>query len=322
LFQIISTLGPASLNTEFLELCDKYHQLYFRLNGSHLNETTLYEYIKFVKRTLPGKSIQFYLDLQGSKIRIGELAQPLMLREHQMITLASRDSGSEAVLHLPGEVFAQLRSSLEVLLQDGTIRLRIVQWSPHEATAEVIQGGTLRSRAGIYFRGLSFFQRNIPYNQKVQIQIAAKSGITHLALSFIQSAEEMNTLREFCEKIEYSPKFIAKIERPEALQRLSSIISVADEVWYCRGDLGEFLPWKELGPWQEKTIQIARQQQKPVFIAGQVFQHMTNYPQPTRSEVVHFHYIRKQGVSGIVLSDETAIGQFPQHALQVTYNLI
>lgn len=322
MFKIISTLGPASVNSDFLTLCGENQQLHFRLNGSHLNAATLRQYVETVRKTLPREHIHFYLDLQGSKVRIGELPHPLELRKHDTIALQSQEDASGEAIPISQELFLQLRANLPLHLQDGTIRLQILRVTREVALAQVVQGGILRSRAGLYFPGLSPFQQDIPAAQKEQIQLAAELNIDHLALSYVQSAAEMQILRDYCQKLGYTPTLIAKIERPEALDALPAIAEQADELWYCRGDLGDLLPWHELGPWQEATIRIARELQKPVFIAGQVFHHMTHHPQPTRSEVVHLYYIQKQGVSGVVLSDETAIGRYPGETLRTILQLI
>ena len=321
MFRIISTLGPSSLKEAFLKASEEVRQFQFRLNGSHLTPEMLRANVDFVRNQLPRRELRFYLDLQGSKVRIGDLPEPMKLSSHATVILSTEE--------LPGRIpfphaslLSQIQAGQELLLQDSEIRLLVLETSSLQITARVIQGGTLRSRSGVYFAGMSLFQKGIPEIQMRQIQIAAEFNLPYLALSYVQNAQELNLLRDVCRQMNYFPEIVAKIERSEALEHLKEIIQASDEVWFCRGDLGNFIPWKFLGTWQEEVIKTARQLHKPVYIAGQVFQHMVHSPQPTRSEVVHLHCLLQQGASGIVLSDETAIGEYPVQTLFVLHQLL
>lgn len=322
-FKIISTLGPASRNRRFLAACREISQLHFRLNGSHLPPEELPRLISQVRDHPGGSESLFYLDLQGNKVRIGPLPEPMTLPEGGKCQLVPGGPGRPLAIPLPDKHFFDLIAPDTVLyLQDGSIILKTIDRDRNTIHARVLQGGVLRSRAGIQMAGMGLYDDGLPPSQKEQIKIAAQLDIPFLALSFVQNSRQIRNLRDFCREIDYTPGIIAKIELPEALQQHEEIIRHSDEVWFCRGDLGSLIPLKELGFWQDVIIGRAALAQRPVIIAGQLFHHMTRQPQPTRSEVVHFYHLRRQGADGIVLSDETAIGKSPETTVRTVAALI
>ncbi len=322
-FKIISTLGPASLTREFLQTCQELQQTNFRLNGSHLSPPELQTYLEFVQHQLSGHHYRIYLDVQGSKMRIGKLSAPRRLANGEQVDFVPGSETSAPLLPLPHrEIFATAEAGDVLVLQDGSLEMQVVRVNGQRLTAEVTKGGILRSGSGISIRNKWLAPELFIEAQKWQIEIARRYRVDFLAISYVQNGEELQHWREVCQEMDYHPRLAAKIERPEALKNMSPIIQASDEVWYCRGDLGTLLPLKELGPWQEKTLRACRQMRKPAIVAGQVFHHLTFFPDPTRSEVVHLYQIRQQGASGIVLSDETAIGENPILAVKNIQELI
>ena len=207
-------------------------------------------------------------------------------------------------------------------LQDGEIQIRITEIFQEYKAAIVIKSGDLRSRVGISnpFKYLPL--QKIPAAQLSQIEWAAHGRISHLAMSYVQSENDIQKLREACGTYNYQPLIIAKIEHPLALENLENISCEADEVWFCRGDLGTFIPLNKLAQWQQKTIEICQKNDCPIFIAGQVFHHLTHFTEATRSEIVHFSQLIHQNVDGIILSDETAIGDNPENAIRQIAQLL
>ena len=322
-FKVISTLGPASLNSEFLNITAEYGQTYFRMNASHLKIEQISEYRMFVSQKLPTNKIEYYLDLPGKKMRIGHLDKDYPLQSGDNIKVVKGKKSDHQMIAVPHELFFQQVEVHDVIfLQDAQIQLEVTERTPDSIITQVIQGGNLRSHAGIIIdKKFKSFREYLP-EQLDYIQTAKSLNIGSLALSFISTENDVSELRQSCEQISYFPKIIAKIEHPSALENLELICKQADEIWYCRGDLGSFIsPW-ELMEWQSKTIQKAKALNKPVLVAGQVFQYLTDHPSPTRSEVIHFFHMIQQGIHGIVLSDETAIGRNSTQAAKAVFSLL
>jgi len=322
-FKIISTLWPASLKRDFIEFCVNNGQGNFRLNGSHLDLSQMKRYIHFVREISSQKSPEIYLDLQGNKMRIGYIKEPLEIEKNGLVFLILGDQHTSNQIPIPHpELFEIVNPGDKLLLQDGAIQLEIVEHKNNYLIAKALTPGLLRGKSGIVLNKKSITPQFFPDSQIKQIQVAAELGVKHLALSYVSNKDDLIKLRSICHDIKFSPGIIAKIECPEALEQLDGILEEADEVWYCRGDLGTLIPWKDLGPWQEQVIKISRKKKKPVFVAGQVFLHLLDHSWPTRTEVVHFHHLLSQEVQGIVLSDETAIGQDPLNTIETILSLI
>ena len=322
-FKIISTLGQASLNQEFLKFCERFSQSYFRLNGSYLTVSEIQKYIKVIQKYTSAENPELYLDLQGNKLRIGQLKQELRLTAGKMITLKLESHSSTREIPIPHpQIFEQVEAGEHLYLQDAAIKLQITEVKNCSFVAKILEGGRLRSRAGINIPAwnLSIYQPDTM--QTEQIKQSQFLGIRNLALSYIKCEHDLQTLKELCQNIGYFPRLIAKIERPDSLRQLDKICQIADEIWFCRGDLGSLIPLKELGHWQTFTIKMAIEWGIPVMVAGQVFHHLTEHTQPTRSEVVHLWTLREQGVSGIILSDETVIGKNPLRAIAEIFRLL
>jgi pyruvate kinase len=322
-FKIISTLGSASLSPEFLRLCVQIAQPYFRLNGSHLTLSELQKYLQILRKNTLSVQTEIYLDLQGNKLRIGKLNNQLRLIPEMMVRLTAENSSGSDDIPVPyPEIFKQVSAGDLLQLQDAEIKLVITEVKNKNFLARVVEGGNLRSKAGMNFpeRQITLIPKStIPGELLEQSQIL---GIQNLALSYVRNKADLQELKRSCRNLGYFPRIIAKIENPESLKNLETICRTADEIWFCRGDLGSLIPWKELGYWQDYSMEMANKSGKPIMIAGQVFQHLTEHSQPTRSELVHFYQLQKAGAAGIILSDETAIGKNPAAALKVIVDLL
>jgi pyruvate kinase len=322
-YKLIITIGPDSLNNDFLSYCNKNNQNNFRLNCSHFTLSETAEKIDYIRKILQSKRINIYLDLKGQKQRMGELPEPLNLEPGQQIRIIRSEQTRNNAIPLPNvEMFKILESNDIILLKDGSIRLKIQEKLNEIVLAKVIQGGVLTSHDGIIVQDKEIPNRAILDQEKSYIDLAKKKNIENIALSYVTKAQNITYIRNYCQQNNYSPRITAKIERPETLQNFKHICNTADEIWYCRGDLGTFIPFNQLAIWQEEVIQQATSLKKPVLVAGQVFQYLTHFPEPTRSEIIHFYSLLKMGADGIVLSDETAIGQNPETAVRQIQSLI
>lgn len=321
--KLIITLGPASQNKEFLQFCQNNNLVNFRLNCSHLSPSEVERYINLTQNIFRSEPVNFYLDLKGHKQRIGELATPLNLEPGQNIRILLYGQSGRDVIILPSaEIFDIIENDDRLLLMDGSIQFKILMKNPDQIIGEVIQGGVLRSHSGITIQGKALPEQAILEQENEYLNLAKRKNIKHIALSYVSKHQDIESIRKYGQQIDFSPVLTAKIERPEALKNLKGILKVADEIWYCRGDLGTFIPFDQLAIWQDKVIKQAKSEKIPVFIAGQVFQYLTHFPEPTRSELVHFYSLLKMGVNGIVLSDETAIGKNPKSAVGIIISLL
>lgn len=311
-FRIISTLGPASESQAFVDLCVRLGQPYVRVNGSHLSDTALERVLAFLK----GFPVSVTLDLQGSKRRIGQLPEPLVLRAGSSVLLVLGDTAPVGAIPMPdADLFAQIIAGDLLVLMDRQVELLVEDISANVITARVLKAAPLRARVGVHIVNKPLLLKGLPEAQVRQVALAQKYEVAALALSFVSQAAELIVLWDHCESLKYGPQLIAKLERPEAISALPSIAAVADELWLCRGDLGAMVSARELAPLQFKVLREAAEANVPCVVAGQVFHHLTSHDEPTRSEVVHLAEIQARAACGIVLSDETAIGIDPVRTL-------
>ncbi len=304
------TLGPASESDEIilglLQTADR-----FRLNASHLDAAGLRSWLKRLQTLFEqsGKTIPVIIDLQGAKMRLGRLAPLAQLPERITLTLANESDAPSALPVPHEELFKAVRLGDILTLNDAKVRIEIRGIRLHEGRIDalVLTNGPVSSG-----KGVNRASHPIPYGKLLDrdaAMIAASKDFPFVeyAFSFVHSGHEAELLRPQVGR----HRLIAKIERPEAIPNTAQIDVLFDEIWFCRGDLGAQAGLSQLGPLQDEFVSFFEKMRHPKILAGQVLEHMTHFPEPTRSEVVHLHDIRKAGFDGIVLSDETAIGKNP-----------
>ncbi|MEQ8958201.1 MAG: pyruvate kinase [Coleofasciculus sp. C2-GNP5-27] len=304
----VFTLGPASENkrliTQLSQTADR-----FRLNVAHITADGLNTWLQRLTEifTEHGKTLPLVLDLQGTKMRIGSYPSCDYLPE--IVRLFFGQSSDDITqVPIPDKNLFQALSIGDILsLNDARIQLEVIAIQPKSATAKVLTNGGLSA-----YKGINRVNHPVPFTQLNQHdQTAVELGLTYpfvqFACSFVLDGKEVSTIRQQIR----DRYLIAKIERPEAMHHLSQLDQGFDELWFCRGDLGAQVGLKALGQLQAAFIAQFPQLSRPTFLAGQVLEYMTHFPQPTRSEVVHLYDIQQAGFDGIVLSDETAIGQYP-----------
>ena len=207
-------------------------------------------------------------------------------------------------------------------LMDGAVRMRVLAVGPSGLDTRVEKGGTLTTRGGIRLEGFRSCSETVAERDGAQIGIAQEFQVEALALSYAANEGSVRALREEGARLGYRPRLIAKIESPAGLDALDGLCRAADELWFCRGDLGMHVPLGALGRHQQETLRVAATHGVPCLVAGQVFHHLVDHAEPTRSEVVHLYDVRRAGAAGVVLSDETAIGLDPARALSAVVSLL
>ncbi len=304
----ILTLGPATSDDDIiltlLTAADR-----FRLNTSHMTPAVLDNWLSNLRALYhkSGSTIPVVVDLQGPKMRIGTYPAVDMLPEK--ITLTNTHV-SDAAYRIPvphQRFFAAVKPGDIISLNDAKVLLAVTSVQDDNAEASVITNGSLASRKGINRKEHPISFSGLSETDREMVTVALNYPFTEFALSFVHDGTEAAHVRPHIAE----RRLTAKIERPETLEYLDAVNSAFDELWLCRGDLGAQAGIHNLGLLQSRFTSWMQGMQASCFLAGQVLEHMTHFPEPTRSEVVHLYDIDKQGFHGVVMSDETAIGACP-----------
>jgi len=309
---LVVTLGPASIGRE-AELA-RAGATQFRVNASHLSTGDLQEYIQRAQRNAPGVSI--VVDLQGAKMRLGDFEpRPVTQAEQLRLVLAASSSTPEVPLPHPA-AFRSLERGDTISIDDGRIQGIVRDVEPERITCELQNSGLLQPRKGFNRADHPLMLDELTPKDLHLARAAANAGCCAFALSFVADGRECGWLRQELRGVEV----VAKIERRDALPRLSQIAAAADALWICRGDLGAQLGFTALG----RAVAAVKpgELEVPVWMAGQVLEHLTAHREVTRSEICHVHDLLARRYVGIVLSDETAVGIDPVNAVRIARTLL
>ena len=317
--KILATLGPASNTIKKIVELSKAGANAFRLNCSHLNESGLRDYVKKIRRAeeILNKPIGILVDLQGPKIRIGAVENSNnLLEKGNIFTLdLKKDIGSNKRVFLPHKkIFVSVKKGQLILLDDGKIHLRVMSVKINQIKTRVIQGGYLKSNKGVNLPQTDIKTSALSLIDKKFAAIAVKEGVDWLALSFVQKPNDIRDLRKICSN---KVSIMAKIEKPTALDHIDEITSLADGIMIARGDLGVELPIESVPGWQKKIIRVARVKGKPVVVSTQMLESMTSSLTPTRAEVSDVANAVFEGADAIMLSAESASGDFPVETVKM-----
>ena len=319
--KIVATIGPACSTVEKVRELVEAGMDAARLNlshGTHEDHAARAELVRDVQEEI-GRPLALIGDLQGPKFRVGGLDEPLDLVQGTDVTVVTGDDGAGGNGELPiapaaiGEV---LRQGHEVLIADGMIRLRVAEVESGRARCEVVVGGTVTSHKGVNLPGVPIPIPSLTRKDLADLEFALKLGCDFIALSFVRSAADVRDLKALIEQEKSTAHVIAKIEKAEAVDALDDVLAEADAVMVARGDLGV-----EIGPElvplvQKRIIARALERGKPVITATQMLESMIHHPEPTRAEASDVANAVLDGTSAIMLSGETAMGEYPVQAVQ------
>jgi pyruvate kinase len=314
--RVLATLGPASNTPEMIR------QLYlagadaFRINmshGAHEGHAKVIGHIRALEKEL-GRPMTILADLQGPKLRVGAFAKPVDLRKGARFVLDDdKAPGDETRAHLPHrELFAALRPGARLLLNDGKIALRVTGATPSRIDTVVEIGGELSSNKGLNVPDVVVPMAALTDKDRRDLTFALEQHVDWVALSFVQRPEDVAEARRL---IAGRASLLAKIEKPAAVERLSEILEIADAVMVARGDLGVELPPEDVPPVQKRIVQTARRMGRPVVVATQMLESMITAPTPTRAEVSDVANAMYDGADAVMLSAESAAGQYPCEAV-------
>jgi pyruvate kinase len=316
--KIVATLGPASSSPEVLgdlvQLIDGA-----RLNFSHGTHDVHAKTAQLVReaRQEAERPVALIADLQGPKLRVGELSNgPVMLERGTHITIAGEDVAQDDDLPIaPAVLGSVLQPGNDVLIDDGAVRLRVERVERGRAQCEVIVGGPVAAHKGVNLPGVALPIPSLTRKDIDDLQFAVELGCDYVALSFVRSAADVQALKTLIEASGSKAHVIAKIEKAEAVAVLDEILGFADAVMVARGDLGVEIGAAEVPLLQKRIILRALEHGKPVITATQMLESMIHAPEPTRAEASDVANAILDGTSAVMLSGETAIGDYPLEAV-------
>jgi pyruvate kinase len=326
--KIVATLGPAS-NTEpvFRSLVRAGVDV-VRLNFSHGTHEEKLSLIQMIRKisSEERKSLCILGDLQGPKIRTSKLKdhQSVLLKTGGRLTITPRDVPGSA--SLVGTTFKTLAENVEqgsrILLSDGLIELRVHDVDGADVVCEIINGGMLGENKGINLPGIPVRVPSLTDKDSADLEFALKNGVDAIAVSFVRTAEDVRLVRNRVSAYGSETWIIAKLEKPQAIEHLDAILTVADGIMVARGDLGVEVPPEMVPAIQKHIIRRATEYRKPVITATQMLESMIENPRPTRAEVSDVANAVYDGTDAVMLSGESAVGKYPVETVSMMARIV
>lgn len=315
--KILATLGPSSSSAEMVEKLFMRGVDLFRLNfshGDHADHKARYDIIRALEEK-QGRPIGILADLQGPKIRIGTFKEgKIQLENGAKIKLDLNEKpGDISRVSLPHpKVMSSLEEGTELLLDDGKLRLKVLKATGKTAECEVMVGGKLSDRKGVNIPNAIVKMSALTDKDRRDLDFALELGVDWVALSFVQRPEDVAEIKKI---VAGRAGVMAKIEKPAAVEQLEGIIELSDAIMVARGDLGVEIPLQKVPSIQKRIIGFARTAGKPVVVATQMLESMITSPVPTRAEVTDVANAIYDGADCVMLSAESAAGDFPLEAV-------
>lgn len=321
--KIVATLGPATSSLEAIRSLFIAGADVFRLNfshGTHETHERNYEYVRQVERETK-RPIAVLADLQGPKLRVGQMAEPSTLVEGQRFTLDRiEEPGNFERVYLPHlELFDCAAPGKTLLIDDGKLNLRVESVEADRLVTTVVTGGVLSSRKGVNVPDAVIPIPAMTEKDIVGLEFALTLSIDWIALSFVQTATDVALAKQ---RIAGKATVVAKLEKPSAIEHLEEIAVQADAVMVARGDLGVELPPERVPAVQKRISRVCRQLGRPVIVATQMLESMISSPVPTRAEASDVASAIYDGVDAVMLSVESASGRYPVEAVKMMDRII
>lgn len=322
--KIVATIGPASRSPDVLAALFEAGVDVFRLNfshGAHEDHAQSHRAIRAMEKQF-GRPIAILADLQGPKHRVGRFADGgVDLVEGQTFTLDSKDApGDDKRVRLPHpELFAALEPGSLVLVDDGKMRFEVEQNGADFAVLKALVSGRISDRKGVNIPGKVIPGSALTKKDLADLQFVLSLGADWIAQSFVQSAADVAELRKL---VGGAAGIIAKIEKPAAVERMDEIIDLCDGIMVARGDLGVECPLEDVPIVQKSLVRLCRAQGKPVIVATQMLDSMMTRPMPTRAEGTDVAGAVFDGADAVMLSGETAAGDYPVLAVEMMDKIV
>ena len=314
--KVVCTLGPSSSDPETVLAMVQGGMNLARINMSHGSRDDHRRSIETVRDACSkvGRPVAVLVDLAGPKIRVGELDEPIELARGSTVTLAPEATAR------PGEIpttYApladEIRTNDSVLIDDGLLELRCSGTEGDRTFLEVLRGGLLKSRKGINLPSVNVKAPSLTEKDLDDLEFALEMGVEYLGLSFVRTPEDVVDLKQ---RVAGRALVVAKVEKVQALQAIEEILAETDAVMVARGDLGVELPFERVPLAQKRIIQLANYYGRPVITATQMLESMIENARPTRAEASDVANAILDGSDAVMLSGETAVGQYPLQAVE------
>ncbi len=320
--KVVCTLGPATSTPEAVEALVQAGMDVARLNLSHGDHEFHRSSIRNVRAAAREKRrpVAILADLQGPRIRVGTLAEPVELMEEGEVVFAPED------LVAPGELpttYADLARDVEVgdrlLLDDGLLELECIEVSDLRSRYRVLRGGTLKSHKGMNLPSAHIRAPSVTEKDLADLEFLLDEGVEFVGLSFVRTAQDVRAVKE---RIDGRALVVAKVEMARALDTLEEILAATDAVMVARGDLGVELPFEQVPLAQKRIIQLANFHGRPVITATQMLESMIDHPRPTRAEASDVANAVLDGTDAVMLSGETAVGRYPTGSVDAIVRIV
>jgi pyruvate kinase len=326
--KIICTVGPACNSEAMLRDLMRLGMDVARLNFSHGTHEEHARHIERLRRAADqeNRTICILQDLQGPKIRTGRLkgGAPVILAAGSQVTITPRDiEGTASLISTTFQGLAQeVGPGARILLCDGLIELRVIRVRGEDVECKVINGGQLGQHQGINLPGIALSIPALTDKDRADLEFGLKHGVDVVAISFVRSAADVREVKQIIAKHGADLPVIAKLEKPQALERLEEIFEAADSVMVARGDLGVEMPPEKVPVIQKYVIRRSAEWRKPVIIATQMLESMIENPRPTRAEASDVANAIFDGTDAVMLSAETANGLYPREAVAMMARIV
>ena len=315
--KILATLGPASQDPAVLARLFEAGADVFRINMSHASHDAMRERVRAIRalEVQYGRPVGILVDLQGPKLRVGLFADTGvdLLKGESFVLDADPTPGDATRVHLPHpEILRALRPGHAMLIDDGKVKLRVTEAAEDRAVATVEVPGRISNRKGVSLPDTEILVSAMTPKDRSDLDAALNEGVDWIAVSFVQRADDVAEVKKIARG---RALVLSKIEKPQAIDRLDEIIEMSDALMVARGDLGVEMPLEKVPGLQKRIVRMARRLGKPVVVATQMLESMITAPVPTRAEVSDVAQAVFEGADAVMLSAESASGQFPVEAV-------
>jgi pyruvate kinase len=326
--KLVCTIGPASSSEEMIRQLMLGGMDVARLNFSHGTHDDHFLVIQRLRRVAAelGRTICILQDLQGPKIRTGRLKDhlPVVLQKGQILTITADEMmGTAEIIATTYQSLARdVRPGERILLSDGRIEMVVTEIRGSNVLCEVLNGGPLGEHQGINLPGTNVSIPSLTEKDEADLAFGLQNAVDVIALSFVRTAKDVMRARQVIADRGYSVPLVAKLEKPQAIENLDSILEIAGGVMVARGDLGVELAPERVPLIQKHIIRRALDFRRPVITATQMLESMIENPRPTRAETSDVANAILDGTDAVMLSGETAVGKYPREAVQMMSRIV
>ncbi len=317
--KIVATLGPATSSYKMIYKLAQAGASMFRLNTSHGDIEQHTERLKTIRKVSKDLNvfIPVLVDLQGPKIRVGNLSESIKIEKGQIIKLTPKEAFGDIIPVDYDGIVEDVKQGDKILLDDGKVGLEVIETSKDIVTTKVLYGQYIKSRKGINLPGATASLNAVTERDIKFIKFAVDNEADYVALSFVREAKDIELAKKYITEFNGTIPVIAKIEKPQAIENLDEIIKTADGIMVARGDLGIEMSPEDVPIEQKIIIKKAVHQRKVCIVATQMLESMIEEPIPTRAEASDVANAIIDGTDAVMLSGETAMGKYPVEAVSM-----